>query len=396
MTIEELQAENSKIRVLLVDDQAIVGAGVQRMLESNPEIEFHFCQNPKEALKTAIEVKPAIILQDLVMPDIDGMTLLRFYKGHPELKDVPVVVLSSKEEATTKAEAFGKGAHDYLVKLPDKVELIARIRYHANSYIHLLQRNAAYHALDESKKALQKELDKAARYVTSLLPKEMTTGDIQTHWRFVPSAQLGGDTFGHFEIDDDHFAFFLLDVSGHGIGAALMSVSAMNVLRGQSLPNTDFKDPVAVAQGMNKAFQMEDHNDLYFTLWYGVFQKSTRKLDYIGCGHPPALLLREDKSYEELRADNFFIGGLPFFPYEKKSTVLEPNVNLYLFSDGVFEIINKDDRNLMWSDKEMHAMLAANYGGEKSEIDILNEFVHEYSGLEILDDDFSMIRITFA
>ena len=121
-----------KIKVLLIDDQAIVGAAVKRMLEPEEDIIFQFCQDPTQAIPTASEFKPTVILQDLIMPEIDGLTLVKFFRVHQQLKDVPLIVLSSKEEAETKADAFALGANDYMVKLPDRIELVARIRYHSS------------------------------------------------------------------------------------------------------------------------------------------------------------------------------------------------------------------------------------------------------------------------
>ncbi len=230
------------IKVLLIDDQAIVGAAVQRMLEPEKDILFHFCQDPTQAIPTAVALAPTVILQDLVMPDIDGLTLVKFFRVHPQLKDIPLIVLSSKEEAQTKAEAFALGANDYLVKLPDRIELIARIRYHSRGYINLLQRNEAYAALLASRQALAAELAQAADYVVSLLPSPLTA-PIATAWRFFPSAQLGGDCFGYHWIDNDTFAMYLLDVCGHGVGSALLSVSAFNAIRSQTLPRIDFRAP---------------------------------------------------------------------------------------------------------------------------------------------------------
>ena len=124
----------------------------------------------------------------------------------------------------------------------------------------------------------------------SLLPDKLKKGAIRTDWRFVPSAELGGDSFGYHWLDDDHFAFFLLDVSGHGVGSALLSVSAMNALRSQALPQTDFRGPAQVLAALNNAFQMDQQNGLFFTIWYGVYHKPARRIDYAGGGHPPALL----------------------------------------------------------------------------------------------------------
>jgi adenylate cyclase len=145
-----------RITVLLVDDQAMIGEAVRRMLAPEQDIDFHFCQDPTKAIKTANRIHPTVILQDLVMPEIDGLTLVRYYRANPATRDVPLIVLSSKEEALTKAEAFARGANDYLVKLPDRLEIIARIRHHSRGYINLLQRNEAQAQLERANRLIRK------------------------------------------------------------------------------------------------------------------------------------------------------------------------------------------------------------------------------------------------
>ncbi|WP_454737663.1 diguanylate cyclase [Cupriavidus necator] len=140
--------------VLLVDDQAMVGEAVRRALSTEPDIDFHYCANPDDAVAVAERTKPTVILQDLVMPGIDGLTLVRRYRDNGATRDIPIIVLSTKEEAATKSAAFAAGANDYLVKLPDSIELIARIRYHSRSYLNLLQRDEAYRALRQSQQQL--------------------------------------------------------------------------------------------------------------------------------------------------------------------------------------------------------------------------------------------------
>ena len=115
-------------------------------------------------------MQPTVILQDLVMPEIDGLTLVKTFRAHEPTRETPMIVLSTKEEPTVKAEAFALGANDYIVKLPDRLELLARIRYHSKGYINLLQRNEAYDALRESQRRLAKEINQAAHYLRSLLP----------------------------------------------------------------------------------------------------------------------------------------------------------------------------------------------------------------------------------
>ena len=136
MKENEVKAENTdtlRITVFLVDDQAMIAEAVRRAL-AEEDLDFHYCQDPTEAVKKALELQPTIILQDLVMPEIDGLTMVRFYRANPTLAQVPIIVLSTKEDPEIKSKAFEYGANDYLVKLPNKIELIARIRYHSKGF----------------------------------------------------------------------------------------------------------------------------------------------------------------------------------------------------------------------------------------------------------------------
>ncbi len=380
------------ITVLLVDDQAIVGDAVKRMLADASDIILHYCSDPTEALQMALDISPTLILQDLVMPEIDGLTLVKFYRANTRLRDVPIIVLSSKEEATTKADAFAVGANDYLVKLPDRIELLARIRYHSGSYITLLQRNEAYAALLDSQKLLAEDVARAAEYIVSLLPAPLTDGDIRTHWQYIPSAGLGGDSFGYHWIDSTHFAMYLLDVCGHGVGPALLSVSALNVLRSQTLPNTDFLKPDQVLAALNSSFQMVDQNNMYFTIWYGVFNTTTRELAYGSGGHPPSILYRQGGETSQVATPNFIIGGLPFFPYSAGSITIPKPFDLYIFSDGVYEVFKSEGE--MWTLEELQQFLGTYKNDDAGEIPRLYAFLQSMHGQEQLDDDFSMLKIS--
>ncbi|MFC3108485.1 diguanylate cyclase [Undibacterium arcticum] len=150
-----LPSDDYKIMVLLVDDQVMVGEAIRRALADQPNIDFHYCAQADDAIKLAEQTKPTVILQDLVMPGVDGLTLARQYRLNPATRNVPIIVLSTKDDPAIKSAAFAAGVNDYLVKLPDKIELVARIRYHSRSYINLLQRDAAYRALRESQQKLQ-------------------------------------------------------------------------------------------------------------------------------------------------------------------------------------------------------------------------------------------------
>jgi sigma-B regulation protein RsbU (phosphoserine phosphatase) len=398
MSVEPQLTEHD-VTVLLIDDQPMIGEAVRRMLLNEPGIVFHYCRDAAKAIEDAERVRPTVILQDLVMPDIDGLTLVKMFRANEATRDTPMIVLSTKEEPTVKAEAFALGANDYLVKLPDKIELVARIRYHSKGYINLLQRNEAYAALQETQRRMANEVLQAASYVKSLLPEPLRKGDIRTEWRFVPSAELGGDSFGYHWLDDEHFAFYLLDVSGHGVGSALLSVSAMNALRSQALPNTDFRSPGQVLSSLNNAFQMDQQNGLFFTIWYGVFHKPSRRIAYSSGGHPPALLYTgpsaEEVRLEQLEPKGPMIGAVPDIPYSTDIISLDDFAKLYLYSDGAYEIEKADQS--MWPFAEFLRVMGESPhdapGGEA--MDRLIAHDRKLMGKDEFVDDLSMVEFLF-
>jgi len=383
----EAAKQNFKIKVLMVDDQGMVCEAVRRMLADEPDVEFHFQTEPAKAIDSALHIQPTVILQDLVMPDVDGLTLVKFFRAKPELKDVPIIVLSSKEEAETKKKAFELGANDYMVKLPDKLEVIARLKYHSTGFIRLLERNAA-------QAALQQELDDAARYVQSLFPEKRDDDSVSTDWVFIASTDLAGDTFGYHWLDEEHFAIYLLDVCGHGVGAALHSVSAINVMRSQSLPGVDFHDPGAVLSGLNEAFDMEKHNDMYFTMWYGVYHKTTRRMVYSSGGHPASVLLRANGEIERIATPGMIVGGMPSLTFATESVEVKPGDKLYVFSDGVYEVDYRDGSGMMTDDEFAEALKSPPAGG-KSKVDSMVDWVREQQGREAFEDDYSLVEVVF-
>lgn len=352
------------VRVLLVDDQALIGEAVRRMLAGEPDVRFRYVNNPLEALAVAKEFRPTVILSDLVMPQMNGLDLVDRFRADEATDQIPLIVLSSMEEAATKAQAFRRGANDYLVKLPDPLELLARVRHHSAGYVGRLQRDAAYEALRHSQQVLAEDLAQAARYVQSLLPERLTGGPVEAESRFVPSASLGGDAFGWHWLDDDTFALYLLDVSGHGVGAALLSVSVLNTLRMRMLRQTDFSDPGQVLTRLNDTFPMAENGGKFFTIWYGVYKPSRRELRWAGAGHPPAVLFPPHESPRLLESAGPIPGILPGVPFAAETVVLPHGSRLLLFSDGLYELRLKDGRVLGLPDLLTELTFAAATGAD--------------------------------
>lgn len=227
---EVLPLDENAIVVFLVDDQAMIGEAVRRALASEVDIRFHYCASGNDAVAMAEKLHPTVILQDLVMPDVDGMSLVGRYRANPATRDIPVIVLSSKEDAAIKSEAFAAGVDDYLVKLPDRVELIARVRHHSKSYLNRLQRDAAYRALDESQQKLL-EMNRALQRLshvdglTGLSNRRFLDEYLGTEWK---RAARELNDFSVLMIDVDNFKKFN-DSHGHLAGDEVLKQVASAV-----------------------------------------------------------------------------------------------------------------------------------------------------------------------
>ena len=149
--------------VLLVDDQPIVAEALRRIMVDERDMRLVTCHDATQALPMAREIRPTVILQDLVMPDVDGLTLVRYFRAHPDTARIPIIVMSSKEEPLDKSRAFEVGASDYLVKIPSKIELLARVRAQYRMFLTQQERDEAYSALEAVKRQLELKNEELAR-----------------------------------------------------------------------------------------------------------------------------------------------------------------------------------------------------------------------------------------
>jgi serine phosphatase RsbU (regulator of sigma subunit) len=246
----------------------------------------------------------------------------------------------------------------------------------------------------EEAQELDRDLEKARNYVLSLLPAPVVTSSPQTEWFVVPSAKVGGDAFGYGELDGDKFISFLFDVSGHGIGAAMLSVSILNVLRQRALPGCDFRSPTDVLGRLNAMFQMENHNGMFFTIWYGVYDRRQQRLVYASAGHHPAYLVSADQARAiPLKTDGPLIGVMEEFDFEECSAEVPEGATLHLFSDGVFEVDDEKGRQLGLSN--LLPLLQQPPVEGRSEPQRIYQSVREFARSGPLDDDFSYLVVKF-
>ncbi|WP_053227970.1 PP2C family protein-serine/threonine phosphatase [Spirochaeta cellobiosiphila] len=383
-------------KILIVDDNALNRDILSRHLERQGH-KVVSVEGGREALDLLHKSSVDLILLDIMMPDINGYQVLEEVKNSPKTRFIPVIMISALDEMESVIRCIQMGAEDYLPKTFDPILLKARIGACLEKK-QLRDQEAMYiSALIESQENLESELAEAASYVTSLLPPPITEGGIKTNWVFIPSTQLGGDSFGYHKLDKDHFAFYLLDVSGHGIGAALLSVSVMNVLRTQSLPQTNFHEPSDVLRALSNNFQMEKQNNMYFTVWYGVLNIKTNVMEYGSAGAPPAMLVSfnegDEVQLEELASGDMIIGLDTEYKYKTCTTTVQPGDRIYLFSDGVFEIRQSNGKMLEFSDFKRILVQSISKGDTSVQPLYLN--IKKTSELEFFEDDFSLLELIF-
>lgn len=357
--------------------------------------EVTIAKDGKEGIAQAEALQPALILCDWMMPQMNGLEVCRWIKAHPDLSSTFFILLTARTELADRIQGLDTGADDFISKPIDAGELLARVRaglrlYQVNRDLRQTTRD-----LQVQQQRLQAELAQAANYVRSLLPKTLT-GDVVIQSRFIPSQQLGGDCFDYYWIDDEHLVVYLLDVSGHGVGAALPSVSIQSLLRSQALQNTELRNPAQVMATLNRLFQMNENNPRFFTLWYGVYHRSTRQLIYTSAGHPPAILIRPEVSGHPhlitLGQQGLFpIGMLPEAEYDLNSIQLQPTDTLYIFSDGIYEV--KEPDGMALTHEQFCSIIHGLSQIQPPDLDTILQKMQTRQRSPLFEDDCSILQI---
>ena len=379
-------------QILIIDDDPGIQILLKRTLVKQG-YEVTVASDGEDGLAKAEKILPALVICDWLMPRMNGLEVCRRLKAMPALATTFFILLTSLDSVADKVKGLDAGADDFLCKPIEMYELQARVR--AGLRLHQLSED-----LKQQKQLLESELAEAADYVCSILPEPVSKGGVNIDVRFIPSRQLGGDSFDFFWLDEDHLVIYLLDVAGHGLRAALPSLSVINLMRSCGLPDVDYYQPSQVLHGLNQVFQMTDRNDKYFTIWYGVYQYSQRKLVYASAGHPPAILISTDahaksiKEVQRLKTRGFPIGMFTEAKYINQSCFVPQWSSLFIFSDGVYEI-NQSDGSV-WSLDAFIEQLQDCQKSHQKELDKILQRVQMVNPNTYFDDDFSLIKIDFA
>ncbi|MBM4200220.1 MAG: fused response regulator/phosphatase, partial [Gammaproteobacteria bacterium] len=362
------------MEILLVDDDPttllVIGLRLRTL-----QFDVTEARDGLEAQEILRQRSVSLVLCDWNMDGMDGIDLCRWLRADTTRPYTYFILLTGRNDKQSLIEGMDAGADDFLVKPVDPEELKVRIRAgqriielqaqlaeknraleHFNS--ELQQRyDSVYRELDGANKVyrtLCHDIDAAAKLQQSLLPQPTTLGGIRTDGLFLPAQMLAGDMFGYFALDDEHLAFFILDVSGHGVPSALFSFSVAQILTpsGQnysllkrpitSPPYFSLTPPAQVAAELNAHFASADDRDIYFTMIYGLIHQPSGTVTLVQAGHPaPVLVQGGGGGVRSIGSGGFAIGLFPDLPYEEITLRMKAGDRLVLYSDGIVECHNQ-------------------------------------------------------
>ncbi len=333
-------------RILIVDDSPSVRRLLSLYLRGE-DYELIEAVDGREAVRCCLERRPDLVLSDIQMPEMDGYQLCRRLQQDRRTRDVPVIFISARKDAADKVRGLELGAVDYITKPFDRGEVLARIR----NQLKIRELTQALLEVNRDLRRKQKHLDEdlraAGQIQKSLLP-EGAPGipQLEFAWRFFPCEQVGGDVFNIHPLDEDHVALFVLDVSGHGVPSAMVTVSVCQAL----LPRTGsaLKQPVAeppyyrimppaeVLVRLDGEYPFERF-EKYFTMVYLVVNVRDGLVRYSRAGHPMPVVIRRRGGTELLEAGGPVIGVGGGLSFEEGRVTLAPGDRLFLFTDGITE-----------------------------------------------------------
>ncbi len=298
-----------------------------------------------------------LVISDWNMPEMNGLQLVKRIREHVRGQYAYVILLTARSEKADLVNGLDAGADDFLSKPFDRNELRARLR--AGQRIISLQRtlNERNRSLQQANERMEKDLAAAARLQQSLLPEKLPESkSAKFAWSFRPCEELAGDNLNVFQLDSHHIGMYVADVSGHGVAAALLSVTISQLLSPKSsqhglLVQPDAQDtskrivssPGRVVSELNRRFPIEEFDGNYFTIVYGVLDTRTSVFRYVSAGHPPIILISGDGQPQFIENTGFPIGWVQDHEYAERTLQLAVGDRLCIYSDGLPEAQNVDD-----------------------------------------------------
>lgn len=337
------------MRILVAEDERITRASLARQLEGlghtvvaaedGRQAWEHFAAGPFD-----------MVITDWEMPNLSGVDLIARIRAAHAASYVYIIMLTGRTDKADTVRGIEAGADDFLSKPFDKGELRARVL--SGERVVRLERtlSAQNEALRQASDRMRRDLRAAARVQQAMLPKRaVVTERVSTAWTYVPTDELAGDAIGLELIDDRYLVAYVVDVSGHGVPAALLSVTAMHAL---ALAGEDvslmrdprrrdglgtLRRPASVIADLNRRFSARDNDGRFLTMIHCVLDTLEGRLHFARAGHPLPILVRAGEPVEVSDAGGPPIGLLDDAEYEGVVIDLHPGDRLLLYSDGLIE-----------------------------------------------------------
>ncbi len=338
-------AEN---KILIVDDDPAMCKILSKYLETQG-YRVLTSVDSTQGLEKFSQERPGLVIADWAMPGMDGVELCRQIKKIDST--AYFIFLSGRGKLNDRVTGLDAGADDFLSKSTDTKELLARIRAGFRLYEVNIELHAVNHHLEKTldqvqnqQRLIARDLKSAAEFLQSLLPEPFESPQFKANWRFLPSAVLGGDYFDYFWLDDHRLAIYILDVTGHGVGSALLAASTGYLLRAEPSAAGDRSQPETVLTSLNHNL-VASESDLFYTMWYGVWDLQEGTLTYACAGHPSPILFCKE-GLVPLEGSSLPIGVVAETAYTAHQVKLYSGNRLYLFSDGIYEIFGANKQLL--------------------------------------------------
>jgi phosphoserine phosphatase RsbU/P len=319
----------------------------------------------EEAVDITLRELPDLVLLDIMMPKKDGFQVCEELKRDARSEHIPIIFLSAKAEVADKIKGLELGGSDYVTKPFDRGEVLARVRTHLSISRLTKEILAANEELLQKQRRLNEDLDAAAGIQQSLLPHDdPEMENVAVAWRFMPCESIGGDIFNVIRLDETHWSVYMLDVSGHGVPSALVTVSVSQILhpdRGLILkksntPHVHFeiREPAEVLRLLDQEYPLERFNR-FFTISYLIIDVKEGLIRYSNAAHPPPILLRSGGTLESLDKGGTIIGMGGVLPFEEGRTQMRPGDKLVVYTDGILEY--EDREGQFYGEERFHDVL---------------------------------------
>lgn len=378
--------------ILVVEDSRAYALRTRIMLEAigcSPS-DIRLVHDLDAALEALRGRQFAAVLCDLDLPDSRGLDTVEALLG--SCGPAAVVVLSGIGNQDVAIEAVSIGAQDYVVKGRDE----ALVLHHVLAYS--LERRRILNQLQATVEQNRRDLQAAAEVQRSLFPETLPDlPGFACAWRHVPSQLVSGDICNVMALDDRHFAWYLLDVMGHGVAAALLACQVSRLLMpgpGSMLMQGDEpRDPALLLADLNRRFQMSSNAGRFFTMVYAVVDGSTGRIRLANAGHPPVHVLRQaDRRLDGLKPYGLPIGVDSGDRFDTEQADLERGDRVFCCSDGFHEVRNAAG-TVLGADR-MYELLRETAGlSLDRQLDALQEDSRSWADDEAVQDDRTIIAI---